>query len=170
MARSSLGRPPLQSGRETKKKRKSRSYGALQGCTVRLSQGRGGFSKLRGVRERREAPRVGAQAEANEDERRGRERQLGRGGGGSCFERFHSSMVPDYPSFCYHTVRPCPPLLRLVRPSLAIRVLVALRHRPSIFLFDRFSLPAVPALHRPFAALCMCILACIRCEGWTGLD
>lgn len=109
MARSSLGRPPLQSGRETKKKRKSRSYGALQGCTVRLSQGRGGFSKLRGVRERREAPRVGAQAEANEDERRGRERQLGRGGGGSCFERFHSSMVPDYPSFCYHTVRPCPP-------------------------------------------------------------
>lgn len=67
---------------------------------------------------------------------------------------------------------PCTPrpLLRLVRPSLAIRVLVALRHRPSIFLFDRFSLPAVPALHCPFAALCMCILACIRCEGWTGLD
>lgn len=93
-----------------------------------------------------------------------------RGQGGSCFERFHSSMVPDYPSFCYRAVHPCP-LLRLVRSSPAIRVLVALRHRPSIFLFDRFSLPApVPALHHPFAALCMCILACIRCEGWTGLD
>lgn len=79
-------------------------------------------------------------------------------------------MVPDYPSFCRRAVHPCP-LLRLVRSSPAIRVLVALRHRPSIFLFDRFSLPAaVPALHYPFTALCMCILACIRCEGWTGLD
>lgn len=65
-------------------------------------------------------------------------------------------MVPDYPSFCRRAVHPLTlsplptPLLRLVRSSPAIRVLVALRHRPSIFLFDRSSLPAVPALHYPF--------------------
>ena len=115
------------------------------------------------------------------------ERLAERGGGGSCFERFHSSMVPDYPSFCYRTkppsaftAAPVPPfnpagvlvLLRLHRLlSAAIRVLVIRRHRPSIFLFDRF-FPGgrAAATDAPAAvALCMCSLACIRCESWTRL-
>lgn len=148
--------------------------------TIRWSGERGGFSKLRGVRESRVEvlESVGAQAEAGEDQGRSGEgeRLAVRGGGGSCFERFHSSMVPDYPSFCYRTkppsaftaVKPPPPppvppfnpagvlvLLHLHRLlSAAIRVLVIRRHRPSIFLFDRFfplaaEPPPPPPMHRP---------------------
>lgn len=107
-----------------------------------------------------------------------------RGGGGSCFERFHSSMVPDYPFFCYRTKPPSafhpfsfnPAVVLVLRHlhhllSAAIRVRVTRRHRPSIFLFDRFfpdgRADATDA--SAAVALCMCSVACIRCESWTKL-
>jgi len=157
--------------KQRRRERQSRSYKGFAGV-YRPTRPEVGvdFSKLRGVRERR-VPRVGAQAEADEDEKAGRggERvSLDEGAGAAALSGFTLQWSRTIPP---SAAVPCSPrpLLHLVRSSPAIRVLVALRHRPSIFYsIDSPCRPCRRCTTR-FAALCMCILACIRCEGldWT---
>lgn len=172
-------------------------------CTIRCW--RGGFSKLtRSKRESRfwdrwahkpKRARISGEGGGEEEG----ERLVERGGGGSCFERFHSSMVPDYPSFCslpYLSPRPPsppPPLLlqprrRPPRPPPPPPAPIGRDSRPRhtsasakhFFIRSIFPPPPPPpraaaaaatttaatATDAPAAvALCMCSLACIRCES-----
>jgi hypothetical protein len=86
---------------------------------ARGGEGGDGFFKAARSKREREREREQASSWGRRTGRSGRGREgeeaksggLGEGagggrGGGSCFERFHSSMVPDYPSFCYRVAQP----------------------------------------------------------------